>query len=62
MARLLPDSNMCPSSSLPHIPMMVLGGLTFVVAALAVRAITIDEILEMRSIIRPRSVDEDAVA
>lgn len=44
------------------IPMMVLGGLTFVVAALAVRAITIDEILEMRSIIRPRSVDEDAVA
>lgn len=44
------------------IPMMVLGGITFVVAALAVKAITIDELHEMRSIVGVRGTNEGSAA
>lgn len=44
------------------LPMMFLGGATFVVAALFFRAITVDEIKEIRAIVRSRTSADEAAA
>ena len=44
------------------LPMMFLGGITFVVAALAFKAITIDELKEIKAIVRSRGSGDEAAA